>query len=239
MGDFVLKMTGKRQLFVGVLVGVLFSGVAVAVASIPDSGTKVISGCYIKRSGALRVIDYQRGIRCLTTEVLLQWNQGGPQGLQGLQGPQGLQGLQGPAGEAIVGYVHARTSGQDTVPLYSGPITATIASLTLPAGKHVVTAKVVIQSNYPGTAVNVFCSLRPGLDDHIDFSQTTVTFASTYAQTLVLTGASDSVGEVDVDLQCSAAPMNSPAPSDTRLATALMAKITAIKVAELNLSSEP
>lgn len=87
-----------RTFLVGVVVGVFLSGVTVAVASIPDSGTQVISGCYTTKNGTLRVIDYQAGRRCLTGEVLLQWNQRGIQGAMGLTGAQGPQGVAGPQG---------------------------------------------------------------------------------------------------------------------------------------------
>lgn len=99
-----MKLRGKRQFIAGIIGGCFLSGVAVAVASIPDSSTGLISGCYSTRNGALRIIDLQAGRRCNTGESLLHWNQQGPQGppgLQGLQGPegplgeQGLQGLPG------------------------------------------------------------------------------------------------------------------------------------------------
>jgi hypothetical protein len=52
----------------------------IAVASIPDSGTGVITGCYITsgaNAGKLRVIDAQSGATCLGTETQLTWNQKG------------------------------------------------------------------------------------------------------------------------------------------------------------------
>lgn len=82
----------KKQFAAGIVVGLLASGVAVAVASIPNSSTSVISGCYSTKNGALRVIDYQAGRRCATGEVLLEWNQRGAQGIQGIQGPPGPTG---------------------------------------------------------------------------------------------------------------------------------------------------
>lgn len=86
----------------GLVSGIVLSGVTVVAASIPDSNTQVISACYHRRSGALRVIDQQAGARCARSETLLRWNQTGPQGLTGLPGPAGPQGPaspEGPAGE--------------------------------------------------------------------------------------------------------------------------------------------
>jgi hypothetical protein len=53
----------------------------VSYGSIPDSGTGVITGCYITtgtNAGRLRVIDAQAGATCLATETSLTWNSRGP-----------------------------------------------------------------------------------------------------------------------------------------------------------------
>src|SRR6266516_2580782 len=62
-----------------------------AAASIPDSTTGVITGCYSNTSGSLRVINYPTQ-QCTATETRLPWSQTGPQGPAGPQGPQGLKG---------------------------------------------------------------------------------------------------------------------------------------------------
>jgi collagen triple helix repeat protein len=75
-------------------------GGGVALATIPDSGG-VISSCYNKSGGALRVIDPSVS-RCSSGEQPLTWNQTGPQGAtgpQGLKGDAGQQGPQGPQGD--------------------------------------------------------------------------------------------------------------------------------------------
>jgi hypothetical protein len=54
----------------------------VALAAIPGAGG-VITGCYDKRTGALRVIDSDAGQKCTSKETQLPWNQ------TGIQGPQG------------------------------------------------------------------------------------------------------------------------------------------------------
>ena len=80
----------------------------VAWASIPDGETKVITGCFNKSDGVLRVIDKQAGVKCKNSEVELSWNQAGPTGPVGPVGPAGgagqpgapgAAGLAGPAGE--------------------------------------------------------------------------------------------------------------------------------------------
>lgn len=79
------------------LVALAAIGVGVAAASIPG-GDGTITGCYMKSTGGLRVIDLAKGQKCTTSEVTLPWNQTGPRGLQGLQGPQGPVGPAGPPG---------------------------------------------------------------------------------------------------------------------------------------------
>src|SRR3954454_6651006 len=74
-----------------VFVGAAIAG-PIAYAAIPNSNTKVISACYSKTSGALRVIDKQSGKTCTTSEKLIEWNQKGPKAVlyhqvQEVQGP--------------------------------------------------------------------------------------------------------------------------------------------------------
>jgi hypothetical protein len=83
-----------RRLTVGIAVAILLAGTAVAAASIPDA-SGVIHGCRDLRSGALRVIDSDKGQTCSKTEAALTWNQTGPQGPVGPAGPQGPSGQVG------------------------------------------------------------------------------------------------------------------------------------------------
>ena len=73
---------------------IIVSG-SIAIAAIPNSTTKVITGCYLKTSGTLRVVDKQANKTCKTTEIELSWNQ---QGVKGDTGSQGLPGLTGATG---------------------------------------------------------------------------------------------------------------------------------------------
>jgi hypothetical protein len=75
-------------------VAFVIMGGGIALASIPG-GDGVIHGCYQKSNGQLRVVDVADD-GCLNSELALQWNQ---TGLQGVQGPLGPQGVQGPRGE--------------------------------------------------------------------------------------------------------------------------------------------
>lgn len=65
----------------------LVGGVAYAVIPSPSG---VISGCYDKINGQLRIIDASTGATCRPSEKALSWSQTGPQGLQGPQGAPGV-----------------------------------------------------------------------------------------------------------------------------------------------------
>ena len=69
-----------------------------AIAAIPDSATKVITGCYSKTSGALVIIDKQGGRTCTTSQIELSWAQQGVPGIPGAAGVAGAPGAVGAAG---------------------------------------------------------------------------------------------------------------------------------------------
>jgi hypothetical protein len=85
---------------VALVLALLLGGAA--LAAIPGANG-VITGCYNKNSGALRVIDSAANQACTNKESLLTWSQTGPQGQQGLTGATGATGPQGPQGPAGVG----------------------------------------------------------------------------------------------------------------------------------------
>jgi hypothetical protein len=169
---------------VGALAGVLALGGA-AWATTPDSGG-VISGCYTKSSGSLRVIDTGVGQGCDTRkESPLSWNQTGP------QGPAGATGPRGPSDAWNV------SSGVNDAVRIQPNNTVTVASLSLPAGDFFVEAKTAIG----GTGAYT-CYLTSG-DDTLDIStggnfvtiplQSTVQLPS--GGTVTLTCSSSSVSD--------------------------------------------
>jgi hypothetical protein len=95
-----IRLTRKHWMASGIVVLVaIIVGVGVAAAAIPDSSTGIITACYQKQRGMLRVIDAQAGQRCRKSERQLSWSQKGPQGPVGPPGPAGPPGPQGPQGE--------------------------------------------------------------------------------------------------------------------------------------------
>lgn len=122
------KRTGRARspVIAGTLIASVVAVGAGAYAAIPDSHG-VIHGCYVERSGQLRLTDGEDGDPrpCDRGEVALSWNQrgepgeAGPPGPQGPEGPAGPQGPEGPPGPAgsVAGriVVHAEktvTSGE-------------------------------------------------------------------------------------------------------------------------------
>jgi hypothetical protein len=99
MKAFVLSLASRRRLTGVCVVLVTLAGGGAAFATIPDGG--VVSGCYAKSTGALRVLDAAAS-QCKDGEGSLAWSQTPPQGLKGstgLQGPKGAQGDQGIPGQ--------------------------------------------------------------------------------------------------------------------------------------------
>ena len=82
-------MLRRKRFWVGVTVVGMAGIAAISYAAIPQNG--VITGCFPRAGGTLRVIDATTG-NCKSSEQKLEWNQQGP------QGPAGEQGVAGPTG---------------------------------------------------------------------------------------------------------------------------------------------
>ena len=120
---------------------VLAVGSSVALGAIPGAGG-VISGCFAKTGGDLRVIDAAANNSCKSNELPLSWNQQGIAGPQGVQGPVGPAGPQGPAGPAGA-QGPAGPAGVSGYEIVSQPVTFDANSVvgiaaTCPTGKVVL-----------------------------------------------------------------------------------------------------
>ncbi len=87
----------RRLLIVLGGVGVLAAAAGIAYAAVGENG--VITGCYSKAGGTLRVIDPSL-TSCKSSETTLTWNVQGPPGATGATGATGPAGPEGPAGPA-------------------------------------------------------------------------------------------------------------------------------------------
>jgi hypothetical protein len=94
----ILSLSRSWKLLLALTLAAGVFGIVSAVqAAIPDSGG-VISGCYQKNVGNLRVIDTSAGDSCRPSEIAISWSQTGPQGPAGPKGDTGATGPVGPAG---------------------------------------------------------------------------------------------------------------------------------------------
>ena len=153
----------KSRVVTALAVAAVLSVSAAVFATIPSAG--VISGCYTKSGGALRVID-GTVTSCSSKETALNWNvqgiQGGvgpagpqgiagpqgptgPQGPQGTIGPQGPQGDPGPAG-GVLGWEFVRAPGVD---IAAGQLDGAIAEC--PTGKRPIGGGFAVNGAGPWT----------------------------------------------------------------------------------------
>jgi hypothetical protein len=133
--------------------GAVAAGTA-AYAAIPD-GNGLIHACYDKQSGQVRIYDSQTNLPkgCGSKEIAISWNQQGPQGIPGPPGPKGDKGDQGEPGPSD-GYV--KSTGYTSVDISNY---TTVASLVLPVGNYVVSAKTWITDTHGGPVL-VQCVLE-------------------------------------------------------------------------------
>lgn len=155
----------QSRLVAGAVAAAIALTASVAFAAIPSGG--VISGCYTRSGGTLRVVDSST-TACRSGETAIQWNQTGPAGPQGLvgpagplgpQGPDGAQGIPGQAGAAgpmgpqgVMGAAGPPGPGteafigrNDTLTKINEPGT-TLVALDLPAGQYAIFGKAAIQN---------------------------------------------------------------------------------------------
>jgi hypothetical protein len=90
------RARGRRLAAIAIGLAALLVGGGAALATIPGGGG-VISGCYARGDGSLRVIDTSAH-HCGNGETALAWSQTPPQGQKGTAGSQGLKGDQGDQG---------------------------------------------------------------------------------------------------------------------------------------------
>jgi hypothetical protein len=97
------KLGGKARTVAAVAAAAAVAasaGTATAFASsarpstpVIQASTQVINGCYDAKDGTLHVSD--AGYRCPPADIVVSWNQNGPQGNPGPRGPRGARGATG------------------------------------------------------------------------------------------------------------------------------------------------
>jgi len=157
-----------------------------AFAAIPDGGG-VIHGCYVQATGTLRVTDTQTNVpkACTSKETALDWNQQGPQGLQGTPGKDGAKGDPGPS-DGYITRPPAKIVGNG----------GTVASLYLPAGNYLLSARFQGDSYFANTPFG--CSLMAGFSVDTVTGKTGASNEVTQPQTLMAAHTFDSAGYATV-----------------------------------------
>ena len=151
----------KKWMVVGLVVAAVAGSVAYAAIPGPNG---VISACYGKHVGLLRVIDADAGKKCSSLETPIAWNAQGPKGdpgLQGAPGPAGAPGPQGPAGTSTVTFAISRPR---VILADDGSLTEVVAK-HLPAGDWAVVAYVNTTGfgGFGGDTIrDAACELRAG-----------------------------------------------------------------------------
>jgi hypothetical protein len=123
------------------------AAIATVISAAVPTSTGLITGCYARSTGSLRIVDRESGEACRASEQALEWNMRGPQGLpgptgqMGEPGPKGDQGLQGEPG-APGGLGHAYQTEPSGFIDITGtyPAFTTLVEMQLPAGSFQVTA---------------------------------------------------------------------------------------------------
>jgi hypothetical protein len=161
---FLVSGRVRLTALVAVVVGLAAGGIA--YASIPDANG-VIHGCYQKVNGQLRVIDTDKGGKCLASEAALNWNQTGARGPTGPSGVSLFADVKSDgtlvhgtatAATRIASGVYTVTFGQDV----SG--CAAVANVGLFAGADSVFLAFAGSGTAPATPDNVDVVLSSGFD---------------------------------------------------------------------------
>lgn len=145
---------------------VALGGTSYAAVAIPKNsiGSQEIANSSITskdvKNGALKAADFKAGQLPSgtggTQGPVGPVGPAGPQGPAGAQGAQGAQGVQGPMGPSH-GY---RAAPPDAALLFWNTVDQTVATLNLPAGTYVLSAKVMGDNSSAADPAVISCDLR-------------------------------------------------------------------------------
>lgn len=159
----------KAKYFVSLLLLGLLLALGVTLALAEGDGV-IYYACVNNSSGTIKMV--AAGEVCANNEILIEWNQIGPQGLQGPQGevgPHGEIGPQGPQGEigpqGLQGEVGPQGPQGEVGPQGPvGPSNATLAFAPIPTNEDVTISNVTINSGSITAPVSTGASVLVELD---------------------------------------------------------------------------
>lgn len=163
------------------------------------------------QKGSFRARFVGASVPCKKTETRVTWNIAGPAGPEGPTGPQGPIGPEGPTGPAGP---EGPTGPQESLNAYHSSLAETtfgtgwstpdLITLTLPAGKYLVSGKAVVQNT--SSAQLVQCALRDTVTDYDDaFASLGDTGPNGDFATLALQTAFEPSATATVGLACTSA----------------------------------
>jgi hypothetical protein len=165
----------------------LIAGAVPAIAAATTS-TVTYFACVTNSTGAIRIVGKATG--CGTGQHKISWNNSGPKGAPGQRGPAGV----------VTGFVDTSDAAQQV-----GGIASTVATLPLPAGKYLITAKAdAILGTTDSSADAVFCNLIDSNGNFLDSTSASLNPGQNFTATdgLTLLGATQLTAEGNVQLQC-------------------------------------
>ena len=113
--SIIRSLRGRRPLVLGLTACALLAtaGVAFAIGTVTSTPV-IIHACY--KTAAPNTLSVRTATTCPAGTTSLNWNQQGPQGIQGVRGKQGIQGIQGVQGQPGVSGFQTASGVTGTIP---------------------------------------------------------------------------------------------------------------------------
>ncbi len=192
-GSFVRGLLSSKPGMVITLVAALVGATTIGFAAATTAG--VIYACVNNSSGTIHIVSATTS--CANNELLLVWNAEGPTGAQGATGPAGPTGAQGATGATGATGPQGPSDAYGTMRYYSSPpfdvdiyprAFVSLASLSVPAGSYIVSAKARLANYDFRNSIIVQCLLSGGTSGRNDLSLTSLAPSSQagFVQTLPL-----------------------------------------------------
>ncbi len=192
-GEQPAARQGRRPVRRGLKIAGAAAAVALiagAVPAIAAATTPAVTyfACVTNSTGAIRIV--AKSTSCGTGKHKISWNNAGPQGSPGKRGPAGV----------VTGFIDA----SDATHQLNG-IADTVATLPLPAGKYLITAKADASLGTTDSSADVVsCNLVDSNNSFLDSTSASLNPGHNFTaiEGLTLLGATQLTATGNVQLQC-------------------------------------
>jgi hypothetical protein len=178
----------RRAQITGAAAAVALIAAAVPAIATATTSTVTYFACVTNSTGAIRLVG--KATNCGTGKHKISWNNAGPQGSRGQRGPAGV----------VTGFIDTSDATQQL-----NGIPDTVATLPLPAGKYLVTAKADASLGTTDSSPDtVSCNLIDSNDNFLDSTIASLNPGQNFTATeaLTLLGATQLTTRGKVLLQC-------------------------------------